>query len=130
MKMIHILTAAFLFTACSNSARFEPATDGQEAGREFIRASLDGDIKKANFYLLQDNENLYIFNKWKEQYQQLSPEEKVAYRTAQIRPVKIENIGDTLVNYTFTNSYKIDDTTVLSVVKTGDFWQVDLKAIH
>jgi hypothetical protein len=34
---------------------YSKAEDAQDAGREFIRASLDGNYDKAKFYLLKDS---------------------------------------------------------------------------
>src|SRR5690606_26805126 len=130
MKKISVIIVAILFMACRAGSEFNPATEAQEAGREFNRASLDGDIKKAEYFLLKNEENTYLFNKWKDQYRQLSPVEKTEYRKAQIRPIRIEEINDSLVKYSFSNSYKTEDTTVISIVKKDDIWLVDLKDIH
>jgi len=130
MKIIPVLFAVILLTACSDDSSYKKATDAQDAGREFIRASLDGDLKKASFYLLRDSVNEYLYKKWSDQYRQLSPEEKKQYRDAQIRPIRIENQNDSTVNYTFTNSYKQKDTTVIKVVRINGEWFVDIKDIH
>ncbi len=118
--------------ACNQKPSYQKAADAQDAGREFIRASLDGDIEKARFYLLKDSTNLYMLDTtWKENtYDKLSTEERHEYRNAQIRPVKIENENDSVVNYVFTNSYKQKDTTVINIVKVRDEWLIDLKHIH
>lgn len=130
MKIIPVLLAIIFLAACSDDASYKKATDAQDAGREFIRASLDGDLKKASFYLLPDSVNNYLFRKWSNQYKQLSPDEKKQYRDAQIRPIRIENENDSTVNYTFTNSYKQKDTTVIKVVRINGEWLVDIKDIH
>ena len=128
-RIVLVIAITFLFAYCSSEG-YKKATDAQDAGREFIRASLDGDMKKASFYLLRDSLNEFVFNKFRQHYSELSTEEKRNYREAQIRPVKIHNENDSTVNYTFTNSYKQKDTTVIRVVKVNDEWLVDLKAIH
>lgn len=130
MRIIAFTIVAVLFMACRAGSEFTPATEAQEAGREFIRASLDGDIKKAQFYLLKDEENQFLFSKWKEQYESLTPAEKSAYRNSQIRPIRIEEVNDSLVLYSFSNSYKSNDTTVISIIKQEGNWLVDLKNIH
>ena len=130
MRLPAILFIFIVLYSCQSDTRYSHATDAQDAGREFIRASLDGDMQKATFYLLRDSSNDYVFNMWRQQYQQLSAEEKRAYREAQIRPVRIEPVNDSVVNYIYTNSYKQDDTTFIKIVRYGDYWQVDLKDIH
>ena len=54
-----------IMTVLSCNSGYKKADDAQDAGRQFIRASLDGDIAKANFYLLKDTTNLSLMNKWK-----------------------------------------------------------------
>lgn len=126
MKYLLVAFIAILVFACSQGGSYKKATDAQDAGREFIRASLDGDMKKAGFYLLRDSSNIYIFSKFREQYEKLPEAEKEAYRDAQIRPVKIEKVNDSLVNYLYTNSYKKEDTTMLRIVRQNDEWLVDM----
>lgn len=123
------LLSGLLLAGCSGEASYEKATDAQDAGREFIRASLDGNMKKASFYLLRDSVNDYVFNTWRDQYNKLSPDEKKQYHEAQIRPIQIENVNDSTVNYIFTNSYKQKDTTQIKVIRQNGEWLVDLKAI-
>ncbi len=49
MRYLILCTAIAFFTGCAGG--YEKAEDPQDAGREFIRASLDGDYKKAIFFL-------------------------------------------------------------------------------
>ena len=125
------LGAIFSFLACGNEASFRPAEDAQDAGREFIRASLDGNMNKAEFYLLQDSVNRMIYDKWKTNvYNNLSAEERNKYQNANILPLNIENINDSTVNYTYSNTYKNRDTTTIRIVKRNGSWLVDLSEIH
>ena len=61
--------------------------DAQDAGREFIRASLDGNYQKALFYLYRDpgDNNVMLLDKQKKNYDQLPAEQKVNYKEANIR---------------------------------------------
>lgn len=136
MKYLLLPFIAFACWSCQSKA-YTKAEDAQDAGRQFIRASLDGDIDKARFYLLKDSTNLYLLNTtWKQNsYDKLSNDERQQYRSAQIRPVKIENTSDSIVNYVYTNSYKQKDTTVITIVRVPGTdssyeWLVDLKHIH
>lgn len=118
--------------ACSSTVSYKKAEDAQDAGREFIRASLDGDIDKARFYMVKDSFNLDMLdNKWKRNYyDKLGSDERRQYREAQIRPVKIEQVNDSVVNYAYTNSYMQKDTTVINVVRVNGEWLVDFKHLH
>ena len=131
MKYLLLPVLALICWSCNQQDSYTKATDAQDAGREFIRASLDGDLKKAKFYLLKDSANMDLLDTWKRKhYDQLSPEDRRQYRDAQIRPVTIEPVNDSLVNYVYTNSFKEKDTTVLAVVKVNDEWLIDFKQVH
>jgi Domain of unknown function (DUF4878) len=133
MKYVTALIAIItLFLAgCSDDDRFRKAEDAEEAGREFIRASLDGDMKKAQFYLLKDSVNTMLFDKWKaDSYNKLNPEERMSFKQANILPLKIEKQNDSTVNYTYSNTFKNKDTTTVKIVKVNGEWLVDFKDIH
>ena len=128
---ICLLSLSFYFAACSGNENYPKAEDAMDAGREFIRASLDGDMKKANFYLLKDSTNQMIFDKWKyDVYNKLSPEERTNYRQANILTVKIDKVDDSTVNFTYSNTYKSKDTTTVKIVRRDGEWLVDMKEIH
>lgn len=133
MKYVTALIAisTLFLAACSGDDRFRKAEDAEEAGREFIRASLDGDMKKAQFFLLKDSVNTMLFDKWKaDSYNKLNPEERMSFKQANILPLKIEKRNDSTVNYTYSNTYKNKDTTTVKIVKVNGEWLVDFKDIH
>jgi len=130
--MKYILLSIFIFTACRSNDGFSKAEDAQDAGREFIRASLDGDYRKALFYLYKDstNTNVMLLDKWKASYNRLPSEEKMEFKDANIWAIRIEDVNDSTVNYIYTNSYRPSDTTTIKVVRVQGEWLVDLKDIH
>lgn len=132
MKKIQpFLFVMILLYACSGAEQYKKAESASDAGREFIRASLDGNYNKAKYYLLQDSANMMILDKWKnDTYDKLSNEERVSYTQANILPVLIQPLNDSLVNYVFTNTYKNNDTTTIRIMKVRGEWLVDLKDIH
>ncbi|ULQ53727.1 DUF4878 domain-containing protein [Flavihumibacter fluvii] len=135
MKYVPTLLAFFtpliFCIGCSGDDRFRKAEDAEDAGREFIRASLDGNMKKAEFYLLRDSVNNMLFEKWKTgEYNKLNPEERMSYKQANILPLKIEKENDSTVNYTYSNTYKNKDTTTVKIVRVNGEWLVDFKDIH
>lgn len=130
-KIIVIFIAAAGFLACTGAENFKRAESAQDAGREFIRASLDGNYKKARFYLLSDSTNVMLLDKWKkDSYDKLTNEERVNYTQANILPIEIQQVNDSLVNYTFTNTYKNKDTTTIQVIRVNGEWLVNLQDIH
>lgn len=127
MRFSYIL---FIFiTACTAGGGYEKAENAQDAGREFIRATLDGDHQKARFYLLQDTTNLLLIEKQQQNYQQLNMEEKRQHRESNIRPITIKKLNDTTTSYQYFNTYNPKDTTTIIIVKSDGDWLVDLKSI-
>ena len=129
--MINKTTAIFLAVlafSCSDGS-YKKAEDAQDAGRQFIRASLDGDYKRAKFYLLQDDANLDFFEKSSRDYNQFSQEAKRANREAVIRPVASTPVNDSLTTYAYYHTANEKDTVTLNIVKVNNEWLVDLKSI-
>ena len=76
MKHVFFYGIALILAGCGAGGGYEKAEDAQDAGRQFIRASLDGDHQKARFYLLQDTTNLLLIEQQQRNYQQLNNNEK------------------------------------------------------
>ena len=132
MKWTWILIASLFIFSCENKETYGKAEDAEDAGREFIRASLDGDYDKAKFYLYKDSAefNVRLLDKWKAGYDALKGDEKKGFKSASIMPIVIAPSEDSAF-YTFTyyNSYK-KDTTTIRVLKANDEWLVDLRDLH
>ena len=118
-----------LLSACNDSATEEeikPA-NGMDAASKFLRASLDGDYKKARTYLINDSTNNQMFDIYEKNYNNnLSPEDKKAYKTASIRFLKDShevNDSTTIVHY--SNSYK-NKPDSLKVIRVNGEWLIDL----
>jgi len=131
LHVVKIITYFFILfaAACTAGGGYEKAEDAQDAGRQFIRASLDGDYQKARFYLLQDTTNLLLIEKQQRNYEQLSREEKRAHRESSIQPLSITDVNDSTTTYKYINSYNPKDTTIVTIVKEKGDWLVDLKSI-
>ena len=107
---------------------FKKAEDAQDAGREFIRASLDGDYDKAEFYLYKDSTNQLLMDKWKRDYDKMDEKTKQGYKDAEILPINIQSLNDSVTSYTYSNSFK-KDTSTIKVMRINGEWLVDLKEI-
>lgn len=117
-----------ILCACNDEANFKKAEDAQDAGREFIRASLDGNYDKAKFYLLKNEDNLMLLDHWKAMYSRYSQDSVSAFKDADIRPIKIEAVNDSTTQYTYSNSFT-KDTTTFNIVRVKGEWLVDLKTL-
>jgi len=129
MKLLFGCLLLALLAGCSEETAYKKAEDAQDAGREFIRASLDGNFPKAAFYLHKDTVSLLVFERWKSGFQKMSSEEKMSYQQSNILPIEIKNINDSVVSYTYSNSFKKIPTT-LKVVRINGEWLVDLTELH
>ena len=128
MKASLLYCTLFAFAACNAGKTFNKAEDAQDAGRQFIRASLDGDYEKARFYLLSDSINLLLISKWQQGFDKMDQNTRQQYREASILPIKIRPVNDSVTIYSFSNSFRKDTTTVRIVRVQGE-WLVDLKEI-
>ncbi|MEP7278795.1 MAG: hypothetical protein ABI813_09150 [Bacteroidota bacterium] len=130
-KSLFFIVSAAIVISCNSEASYTKAADGQEAAREFIRASLDGNYNKASFYLFKDSAdvNQMLLRKWETDYSHWSQEDKVGHKEANIIVITTQPINDSAMNYIYSNSYK-KDTTTIKVVRSNGEWLVDLKDIH
>lgn len=126
MKRLLLCLAIATSFACNNNGGLTKAEDAQDAGREFIRASLDGDYEKAKFFMLKDEDNLMILDGWKKVYATYSKDEVKKFKNADIRPANIQALNDSTTIYTYSNTYT-KDTTTLKIVRINNEWLVDLK---
>ena len=127
MKNTIIFAAVLFIAGCTGG--YEKAENAQDAGREFIRASLDGDYKKARFYLLKDSTNMLLIERQKKNYEELSNAEKSEHRESSIRPISIGKLNDSATVYKYFNTYNTKDTTSITIVRSNGDWLVDLKSI-
>ena len=129
MYKIFFTAIVVLFVSCKDESTYTPATDPEEAGTQFIRASLDGNYAKARFYLLKDSTNLLLIRQQQINYEQLSPERKRDNREASIRPIEIKNENDSITFYKYYHTSNTRDTTTIRIIKQKGEWLVDLKSI-
>ncbi len=130
MKNLCTLSLFILLASCHNNGSYKKAEDAQDAAREFIRASLDGDYDKAKFYLYSDSTstNKYLMERWQKNYASLSSEEKQKYGSADIIVLDTHPENDSVSTFKYLNSYK-KDTTTIKILRIKGEWLVDLKEL-
>lgn len=129
MYKIFFAAIVVFLISCKDESTNTPATDPEEAGTRFIRASLDGNYAKARVYLLKDSTNLLLIKQQQINYEQLSPERKRDNREASIRPIEIKNENDSVTLYKYYHTSNTKDTTTIRIIKANGEWLVDLKSI-
>jgi hypothetical protein len=119
-----ILTLLLVW-GCAQPEGFTPPEDPLDAGREFIRALLDGDYEKGSLYVLNDPEDQEIFKRY-ERYMKKQPrKELLNLKSASIIINKMENSGDSICIINFSNSHSMKPMD-LKIVKFEGDWKVDL----
>jgi len=124
IKYLLGLSLISLFLACNTPEGFKEPEDPLDAGREFVRAVLDGDYEKANLYLLKDPEDQELFNRY-QTYMKKSPRKELLHlKSSSIVINKVETLSDSVTLINYSNSYTMKPTD-LKVIKDGNSWKVD-----
>ena len=126
MKKILILFLAVSFaSSCWEKSERNPET-ALDTGREFIRASLNGDFDRASDLLLQDTQNVQLFKSYKVLYNKWPADQKKGYKEASYEINKYLDVDDstTLINY--SNSY-MNKPMEIKLVRSNKKWAVDFK---
>jgi hypothetical protein len=126
MKKILSLLVIMGVLGCSNKKQYPPATDGLNAGLEFIGAILKGEFEKADFYMLQDERNKQLLEEARVKYASYSKDQKRQLREASLQNVEVENTTATEMILHYNNSFN-NERNKLKVVQQGNSWLVDFK---
>lgn len=121
-----IFIGVLFFVACRNSEPFVKADSDLEAARNFIEGVLKGDFKRAEFYMLHDEQNESYLNKLKRRYRERSEHERKQYADASIVLMDVDMISDTATIISYHNSFDNIARKVKAVKMKGE-WLVDLK---
>lgn len=121
MKYISIILLAVFTVSCSNN-KFTKSTEPVDAARDFIRASLDGDFKKAKLYLAKDDNNQNFYKLYMDKYEKLSSIEKEGFKKSSIIINKVENINDSTIIVNYANTFKNKNFEVKVSTQKGECW--------
>jgi hypothetical protein len=127
MKKISLLLLFFIACiGCTTKPNYVPATDGTNAAVTFIYACLKGEFDKANFYMLQDEENKKLLKEAREKYASFSKQQKRLLREASLQNINIENITVNELILHYTNSANNQGGKVKALL-INNAWLVDFK---
>ncbi len=121
-----VIMLAAMAISCNSEKKKIPVTD-TEVATTFIRNLLDNDFKEAEQYLLKDETNNQIFERFKKQYSEKDKAVLEKYRNADIIVNNISYVTDSVCIFNYSNSYSRADKTILKVVRIDGKWLVDLK---
>jgi hypothetical protein len=125
-KIFSLALGIFLLTSCSNEPKKAPTTD-TDVATTFIRNVLDDNFKDAEAFLLKDDANMQLFERYKQMYESKTKEELKSYKAADITIIELKPIGDSVRLIDYSNSYKKDVKQKLKLVWQQGKWMVDLK---
>jgi hypothetical protein len=118
------LFAVLLFASCQEPEGFTDPEDPLDAGRDFVRAVLDGDFEKASIYVSDNEEDKEIFERYENYMKKQPRSERLNLKSASIIVNKVEKLNDSVTIINFSNSHTMKPTD-LKVVKQDNSWKVD-----
>lgn len=122
-SIIYVSICFLLACNANNGSRPETAMD---TGREFIRASLDGNFDRAENLLLKDTLNMQLFSRYKDFYKTLQASEKKQYKDATYEINKYTDVNDSVTTINYSNSYMKKPMEIM-LVRSNELWNVDFK---
>jgi hypothetical protein len=125
MKKIFSYLALFLvLISCNEPEGFKEAEDPLDAGREFIRAVLNGDYEKAALYIDENEEDKELFDRYQQYMKKQPQKERLQLKSSSIIINKIEKLGDTASIINFSNSHTMKPME-LKIIQSNKKWRVD-----
>jgi hypothetical protein len=124
MRFAISFLALFMFLACNGPEGFNSPEDPLDAGREFVRAVLDGDYERAQLYIQDNPEDKELFVRYSRYMKGQSQKERLQLKSASIIINKVETLADSVSIINFSNSYAMKPMD-LKVVREKDEWKVD-----
>jgi hypothetical protein len=122
-RILSLLTLAlFLFGSCSGPEGFKKPEDALDAAREFVRSVLDGDYKRAELYVLPEEEDIRLFNRYKDYMKNQPEKERLGLKSSSILVNKVEPLNDSVSIINYSNSYSKKPMDIRVVKKDGEWW--------
>jgi hypothetical protein len=113
--------------SCNDHEQKKRPTTSMDVGRDFIRATLDGDFVTAEDLLMKDSLNMQTFQTYRNYYKtNLTSEVKQGYKKASYNINKLEDVNDSTVIINYSNTY-MNKPTNIRIVKQDKLWSVDFK---
>ena len=124
---LSLLFILFLLSCNNPGEEYHTPENALDAGREFIQQTLKGKFNTANKYMLQDEDNKFWLNKWSQEFNKMSEQEKTGYSNAAINISEVKDVvPDSLTTINFSNSFK-NRPQKIKVIKSKGEWKVDFK---
>lgn len=125
-KFILFCLTILFFISCGETDNYKKPDDPLEAGRDFIRFALDGNMRQAELFILKDQTNERLFDEIEKKYNNSTAPEKGGYKDASIIINKSQNVNDSTTIINYSNSYKKENNEI-KLIKRNNEWWVDFK---
>jgi hypothetical protein len=120
-RSIIVLLTTLLFS-CNDPVGFRKPEDGLDAGREFVRAVLDGDYKKGELYVIPEEDDIRLYKRYTDYMRKRPGSELIELKQASIIINKVEEVSDTIQIINYSNSYTQKPMDIKVVKKDGEWW--------
>ncbi|MEO7306424.1 MAG: hypothetical protein ABIR78_11565 [Ferruginibacter sp.] len=126
-KYFFLFIVAAITFSCNTKTKKSPVSD-LEVATAFVRDLLDNNFVEAEQFLLKDETNLQIFERFRKQYSQQDKAILEKYKGADIIVHETNYVvADSIYIFNYSNSYKPANKSVLKLVRIDGKWLVDLK---
>jgi hypothetical protein len=123
-RIIPALLLTIIVASCSHKK--DRPTTAIDTGRDFIRATLDGNFEDAEPLLYNDTLNVQFFDSYKMMYYRLPDDYKQKYKDADYVINKYTDLNDSVSVINYSNTYMKQPQEIKVVNKNGK-WQIDFK---
>lgn len=124
MRWLWSLLLVLLFSCGGKEKAYTKAGDALDAGREYLRACMEGDFDKAAFFMVPDEKNKQVLKEVEANYRAKDKEGRQQLRTASININAIRNLPDSITRIEYSYSFDKLPQVVIVVKHNGD-WLVD-----
>jgi hypothetical protein len=122
-KILYCIGVMIVFAvACANPSGFKKPEDALDAGREFIRAVLDGDYTKGELYVLPNDEDIKLYKTYTGFMKKRSGKDLVELKQSNIIINKVEQLNDSVTIINYYNSFLKKPADIKVVKQKGEWW--------
>jgi hypothetical protein len=120
--LLGFLLIVIVSFACKNPSGFNKPDDSLDAGREFIRAVLDGDYTKGELYILPNDEDIRLYKDYTSFMKKRTGKELIDLKQSNIIINKVEQISDSVTIINYYNSSVKKPVDIKLVYQNKEWW--------
>jgi len=124
-SIIYFFLFPLLLISCKTQKNERP-DNALDTGRDFIRASLNGDFKSSRPLVFEDSTNIQLFESYIDFYKKLPKDKKENYKNASYEINKLLEVDDSTTIINYSNSF-MNKPMDIKLVKKNKIWWVDFK---